>query len=123
MSGKMTADEIREGLSQFYGGDTIYRHPMFRNMLYSEGVRFIAEEAGAYWLIDGICGHQVDPKVAKEEFQVWHLTVHPDWTADLVCTDGNDGAVTHQNIKLTDFPLPNITIWLENRTLVLPAER
>ena len=123
MSDGITADELREALGHFNGSDTIYRHPMFRNMLYSEGVRYLVEEAGAYWLIDAICSHQVDPKVAKEPFQVWHLSVHQDFTADLVCTDGNDGAVTKQHIELTDFPLRDFTIWLENRTLVLPAER
>ena len=44
-------EELENGLAQFYGGDELYRHQF--GIRYTSGVRFLAEKAGAYWLIDG----------------------------------------------------------------------
>lgn len=47
-------------------------------------------KASAYWLIDEVAFQQYHPRVKKEEFQVWVLTVKLDEsTAVLHCEDGN----------------------------------
>jgi hypothetical protein len=38
-------------LSQFTGTENYYRHP-FGKALFTDGVKYFAETAGAYWFID-----------------------------------------------------------------------
>jgi len=118
----MSSGELTSSLSQFYGSDEIYRYKLVPGHFFTEGVKFLAENAGAYWLLDLIFSHQLDPKVAGEEFQVWILKVE-NQKGIAICEDGNDNEVTRQEIEFTDFPLPEIRLWLENKTLMLPSER
>ena len=72
-------------LSQFTGSEYWYRHGIVRNILFTDGAKYVADEGGAYWLIDEIAfAQRFEKRVAAEEFQVWKLTVKPDHTAPLV---------------------------------------
>lgn len=116
-------------LRQFTGSENWYRHGLNRNILYTDGVRFVAERAGAFWLLDTIVLAQiVESKIRREGFQVWTLTVRQgeasktSGAAILTCGDGRGNDVYRQTIDFTDFPLPDITLWLTDRTLLLPSE-
>ena len=37
-------------LAQFTGSERFYRHAMFRNVIYTEGAKYVADRVGAYWL-------------------------------------------------------------------------
>ena len=77
-------------LSQFTGSEHWYRHGLVRSILFTDGAKYVADAAGAYWLLDEIALAQCFVKaVAAEEFQVWKLTVKPDNAATLTCEDGN----------------------------------
>lgn len=108
-------------LAQFMGGDEFYRHNIMRSICYTEGVRYVAEEGGAYWLIDKIATSQLDPKIAREEFQVWKLAVTGS-TATLTCDDGDGNIVHAEHITYTDFPLSEIELWFTNQMILLPSE-
>jgi hypothetical protein len=72
-------------LRQFTGSENWHRHGINRNVLFTDGAKFVADEGGAYWLLDAIAIAQLYEKsVATEEFQVWNLTVREDRTATLV---------------------------------------
>jgi hypothetical protein len=45
-------------LAQFTGSECFYRHPIVRVLFYTEGVQFLAEKGGAFWLIDEIAFSQ-----------------------------------------------------------------
>ena len=110
-------------LAQFFGSEHWYRHAVNRNVLYTDGARFVAERAGAFWLLDEIALIQpYDKRVAAEEFQVWKLAVRPDRTATLTCEDGNYNVVFTKEIEYTDFPLDEITFWYVNNVIYLPSE-
>ena len=109
-------------LAQFTGTETWFRHGLMPKITYTEGVQYLAEQAGAYWLIDKVATLQLDKKVRTEEFQVWKLKVAND-KASLVCEDGNDNVVYREKIEFTDFPLDEITLWFENNVIMLPSER
>ena len=110
-------------LQQFTGTEQWYRHGMARDVLYTDGVRYVAEVGGAYWLIDEIAFAQRGVKgVAAEEFQHWKLTVNADRTALLTCDDGNDRIVFAKRIEYTDFPLDQIRFYVANKTILLPSE-
>lgn len=110
-------------LAHFTGTDQWYRHGLNRSMLYTDGVQYLAEKGGAYWLLDKIATLQLEPKIRREEFQVWRLTV-ADNRARLTCDDGNDNSpvIYSEDIDFTDFPLDEITIWVEGNVMLLPSE-
>jgi uncharacterized protein DUF6876 len=117
---KLTLGDLR----QFTGGDEYYYLPMFRRWKYTEGVKYVAMMAGAYWLVEAIMLHQTSAKAKAEEFQVWTLT-KPEGSASatLIMTDGNsDKPIIQQNIEFTDFPLDEIKFYMTNDVLYLPSE-
>jgi hypothetical protein len=85
--------------------------------------KYVAEQAGAYWLLDEIAfAQRGDKNVAGEEFQLWKLMVKPDHTATLTCEDGNGNAVYSKAIEYTDFPLPELALYFTNSVILLPSE-
>jgi hypothetical protein len=117
---KLTAAD----LNQFTGTENWYRHGINRNVLFTDGAKYLADRAGAYWLLDEIAIIQPhDKRIAAEEFQAWKLVVRPDHTALLTCDDGNGRVVFRKEIAFTDFPLDDITLWFENNVIYLPSER
>lgn len=107
-----TAQEVFDQTCVFFatGTDNWYRHALVRNVMYTDGVQFLAEKAKAYWLIDKIATIQMDRKIRAEEFQVWRLVVTNN-TATLTCTDGgsadNDGhsrLLHSEHITFTELP-------------------
>lgn len=110
-------------LWQFTGSEHWYRHSLIRTILYTDGAQFVAEQGGAYWLLDEIAFAQKgNPAVAAEEFQLWKLTVNPDQTGLLVCEDGNGNAVYTKPLDYTDFPLAEIKLYFTNNVILLPSE-
>jgi len=110
-------------LIQFTGSENWYRHGVNRNVTFTDGAKYLAEQAGAYWLLDEIAIIQpYDTRLAAEEFQVWKLTVRSDRTATLTCDDGNGNVVFTKQIEYTDFPLDEITLWFANNVIYLPSE-
>jgi hypothetical protein len=113
----------KSDLAQFTGSENWYRHGMVRDVLYTDGVQYVAETAGAYWLIDEIAfAQRGNKRVAAEGFQLWKLKVNPDHTARLACEDGNGGVVFSKIIPYSDFPLEEITLYFTNKTILLPSE-
>ena len=120
----MTTDTAftAEELAQFTGTANWYRHPLARTVLYTDGVKFIAERAGAYWLIDEIALSQLgEPALKGEEFQLWTLLVDAH-AAVLRCDDGNGGRLLEKRIEYTDFPEPGIRFYYTDGVIMLPGE-
>jgi Family of unknown function (DUF6876) len=110
-------------LMQFTGSEQWYRHSLVRKVLYTDGVQYVAEAAGAYWLVDEIAFAQSVHAVAAEEFQHWKLAVDTARsTAVLTCDDGNGRIVFTKEIGFTDFPLDEIRFYFTDNTLLLPTE-
>jgi hypothetical protein len=110
-------------LNQFTGTEFWYRHALNRNVLFTDGAKYVADEGGAYWLLDEIAFAQLHNKrVAAIRFQVWKLAVHPDRSATLTCRGGKRNTVYTQQLKFTDFPAPEITLWFANNVIYLPSE-
>jgi hypothetical protein len=120
----MTKQQL-PNLSQFQGSEVFLRH--LTGAVYTEGVRFVAQTCGAFWLIDEVLFGQMDRRIRRNpklrEIQFWTLRVK-DGSAVLTCRedDGIPPAYTKQ-IPYTDFPEGDFDLWFENRTLHLPQER
>ena len=110
-------------LAQFTGSTQFYRHGLVREVLYTEGVEYVAEAAGAYWLLDEIALAQryIIP-VKAEDFQVWELKVEANQSAVLTCGDGNGRELSAKRIDFTDFPEPGIRFYYANWVIHLPSE-
>lgn len=107
-------------LDHFTGTEDWWRHPLSR-LVYTDGVKHVADTAGAHWLIDSIAAYQLDNKVRHEPFQVWKLKVTGS-TAILSMEDGNGNEVFSTEIEFTDFPEPGITFWMTDGVILLPSE-
>ena len=113
----------RATLRQFTGTEHVYRHGLVRGILYTDGTKYVAESAGAYWLLDEIAFAQKGQRVvAAEEFQVWKLAVNANETGSLTCEDGNGRAVFTKRLAYTDFPKEGVELYFVNSTILLPSE-
>jgi hypothetical protein len=113
----------KQELAQFTGTDQWYRNGINHKVRFTEGAKYVADRAEAYWLLDEIALIQpYDKRVSAEPFQVWKLTVNPDASGQLVCQDGNGNVVYSDAISLTDFPGEGITLWFIDNTILLPSE-
>lgn len=122
-------------LRQFTGDLERFRHPLARRVIYTPGIQYLAEQAGAYWLIDeialAIAGDELgragktDPRVLEIHF--WRLEVQADQSAELTArADTGVPPFITRHIPWTDFPLTHVDIWAgydgRNWTLYLPSE-
>jgi len=105
-------------------GELVPARPQPQHPVYRRRAKHVADEGGAYWLLDtiAICQRYEKP-VAAEAFQAWKLVVRSDRTATLTCEDGNYNVVYTQQLEFTDFPVETITLWFENNVIYLPSER
>jgi hypothetical protein len=109
---KIDPEQLESALAQFIGSIDYYNDGM--GFFHTDGVQFLAETAGAHWLIDAIRSWQISRNVRREEFQVWILKVNLEKkTANLIGDDGNDNRIASQHIGYTDFPLPEIKLYVE----------
>ncbi|MEM9363621.1 MAG: DUF6876 family protein [Bacteroidota bacterium] len=116
----MEITEIRESLQQFCGSETIYRNTLTQ-LLYTEGIMFIAEECRASWFITDalvICRKLIKQ---GEEFIVVKLQ-KVGTTGAIRYEDGNDRVLYVQKYSYMDFPLDCIRLYCTNNTLLLPSE-
>ncbi len=109
-------------LRQFTGTEHWYRHALMRSILFTDGTKYVADTAGAYWLLDEIAFAQADKHIAVEAFQLWKLKVHADQTATLTCENGNCNVILTKPIGYTDFPLEEISFYFADNVILLPSE-
>ena len=118
---------IEAQLAQYTGTEG-YRYNSIAKasgVVYTDGIRALTDLCRCWWLIDAICSYQPqcrrDPQL--REMQFWTLTVH-EGSAVLVCERDEGDIAIRQDIPMTDFPLPEIKIWLESgMTLIDGKER
>ena len=118
----MENQRFKNHLAHFTGSEQYYEHKFFTvKMLLTDGANFIREEGKAHWLIDMICSFQ--PQLRKEEFQTWTLKYQREnkrWK--LTSTDGNKRILIEQEFEFSDFPIEEISLWVEGNVILLPAE-
>jgi len=115
-------NQLKQELQQFTGSEQFFRNPLYKHFIYTEGVRYLAEQAGAYWLIDYIFSNQHDAILKAADFQVWKIKVENNHTASIQVEDGNDNLIKVFALEFTDFPLDAFTLWFIDGTLLLPSE-
>lgn len=118
---QLTSEQILNLLDNFMGSEHFYR--IYPNVIITEGVKFLCEQAQCFWLVDAIFSYQTIKNVAKEPFQVIDLTVDlENQTGLIVVTDGNGVELTRQELEYTDFLLSKIRLYYTDQTVLLPRE-
>lgn len=112
----------KEDLGQFTGTEQWHRHGIARKMLYTDGAKHVAENGGAYWLLDEIAPAQVMHIIKAESFQLCRLKVTPDHIANRTCEDGHSKIVFSKPIQFTDFPLDEMAFYFTDNVIMLPSE-
>lgn len=108
-----------QALAHFYGSEEIHRYSVLN---ITDGVSFLCKN-GAAWIVDIVLSYQYDPKIQKEEFQVWNLKVNlEEATATITMDDGNDNILVTQEIPYTDFPLKELKLYYTNDILMIASE-
>lgn len=110
--------ELKEKLKTFTGTENYYKY--IGGLLLTEGVKFMAEECGAFWLLDILASYQI--KFKNIPFQIWNLRKDGDKAKVTLKEDSNCPILAEQEIEYTDFPLEEIELWLINGVVLLPSE-
>ncbi len=103
------------------GSENFYQNKL-SPIMYTDGIKDMAEDCKAYWLIDLVSSHQIIKAVKFELFQVWRLKRIKDVAFKIVATDGNEKVIASQQIPFSDFKYDIATLWLVNGCLMLPNE-
>jgi len=115
-------NDLRAELAQFTGSVEFYRH-FTGTFVYTEGVKFLAERARLYWLIDLIASWQ--PRALRDaalrEFQLWELRI-TDREAAAVCLRDVDDEAFRQALTTADSVLDYVRLYVEGGVLLLPSE-
>lgn len=116
----MTSDKLKD-LHLFTGSENWYPHPLNASITFTDGAFYVADNAGAFWLLDKIALMQLKHTLQGETFQVWKLEVK-DSRGVITVEDGNGRQLHREDIAFTDFPEPGITLWLADKVILLPTE-
>lgn len=119
---------LRAALPSFTGSECFYRYSgLFARVLLTEGTLYLAEQAGAFWLMDAIASHL--PAVPTSEGMVFAVLDVDDDKAVLRLVDDVPPRRVYakQEIEYTDFPIKGTTqVWAQRNsegwTLMLPSE-
>lgn len=115
--------ELDRRLYQFIGTEQYFRHPS--GFLFTDGVKYLAEHYGTFWLLDTILFNQ---PLEIDDLQVWKLKrtyddkEQPTDRFILTGEDGNRKIAFTAEIPYSDFPADEVTIWFQNGVLYLPSE-
>ena len=115
--------KFKAELGQFTGTEHYYFNRLYREMKYTDGVKYLAGTVGAYWLLD-IIGTEFFPKQKAgqwDSFMAIKLVVEAGSMAISV-QDGNHNEYRHKTIGFTDFPAGEWALWLIDGVLLLPSE-
>jgi len=119
-NGSASPADLTASLRQFSGTAQYFRN--FTGLLYTEGIQYLAEQAGAYWLIDLVGSYQ--PALREAPFQVWELTVDLENKTAIITAreDTDEPALVEQAIPYTDFPLPSFAFYCVDGVMLLKNE-
>lgn len=109
-------------LSQFTGTERYYR--ISRRFLITEGCKYLADEAGCYWMMDAIASHLME--IGTQDWFVLIRVEVKESRAVMFYEDGNGHEHARQRIPYTDFPLEQINLYAcwdgEHWVVMLPSE-
>lgn len=104
----INASQLEQELGNFTG--TEYHYRIRPNLLGTDGVKYLAEQAECFWLLDLYWSHLLSINHNTNPFTVLKMTVQKS-SAYVAIEDGNDNVLASQFVEYTDFPLASITLY------------
>ncbi len=119
----MKKEDLLTALAKFDKTETYHR--VHEGLFLTDGASYLAEKAGASWLIDII--RSLLPYLKPYPFAVLRMQVNEDRSAYLVVEDSNAGPIYTQDVDHTDFPLDKIQLYIadldeKSKVVMLPTE-
>ena len=117
---------LKRKLKEFHGSQSYKTHlfPGKSPILLSEGCVFVREHMNCYWLFDALLSYQCEKILRGVNFQIWELRQSKkDLSWLLTCGEDSDKKpMITQTIEFSDFPIPEIKIWIIDKVALLPSE-
>ena len=88
---------------------TVHYHRLNRKCLLTDGAKYLAEGAGAFWLMDAAASYLLE--LGTDDWFVQVRLVVASGAAVLTLEDGNGHVRARQAIPYTDFPIPHYTLY------------
>ena len=107
-------------LRNFTGTEHYFVNPMYRWMQYTDGVKYFANKAGAYWFLDMV-GTELHDLARKEHFMTVDLIVR-DGKSEILVTDGNDVVLWKRKDIYTDCPTGTYRFYLQHNVFMITSE-
>ena len=102
------ASELRRNLAHYHGTDGYHGiGPMFSRVCFTDGVKYLAEEAECWWLItDSAALFQCNPwEQQGDDYMCIRLTIHPNGGFTHTVETGRGEVRWKNDGNSTDFPL------------------
>ncbi len=113
---------LESQLAQFTGTENYYRFsPINPNLVMTDGVKYLAEKAECFWLLDIIASLDYVPSCRNQPFMTCRFKKEGDagtFTAD----NGNKKVLYTQEIPYTDFPIDSVSVYVIDGVVLLPSE-
>lgn len=109
-------------LEQFIGTEQYHRHGLMRNFVYTDGIKYLADKTGSYWLIDVVASYQLRHR--NKPFQLWKIKVNKEDNSAVVTAreDKGEKPFVRQKIEYTDFPLEEFEFYVADGVILLKSE-
>lgn len=92
-------------LSGFTGTEQINYLNFLRNVGFTDGWAYLANEVGCFWLADIVASVQHLPQIKENnEFLLWSIVVKDQKAVVTVKTDTGEPNLYKQELNYTDFP-------------------
>ena len=103
------------------GSPKFHQHQSY-SILFSDGIKCMADTTRCYWLIELIAFYQDKPEIGKLKFQCWELLRATESAFDIIATDSHNHIVIAHQVPFIDFPYDAATVWVVNNCIILPNE-
>jgi len=121
------AIQLKDNLKLFNGTGDFYSNRI-TNTVYTDGIKYLAEEGNCYWLINdaSIVAKSLIEKsrFISIDFNRLSEEEQSERGCEAIITygDGNDNILYTQEYPYTDIPLDELRLFFVNETLLLPSE-
>ena len=123
MKGSLT--DLNDRFSHFTGTEHYYSHLM-RTCVFTDGVKAMADQYQAYWLIDVVVSYQMTKRIKCIPFQIWRINSTEGKAVIEMRQDTDQPVLVRQQIPFTDFPEGSLQLYCiddsERKVILLPSE-
>lgn len=116
-----TVEELDGKLADYYGTEC-YHKLSLGNLKCTDGIKALAEEAGAFWFVDIIASYQGEAKVKACPFQVWRVHSEEGNSFVDMREDSDTPVIVRQELPCTDFPKGEYEVYCIDGVALLKSE-